>query len=153
MPLVYGVCLKYLKDEEQAKDAVMQIFEELVVKAARHEVKQFRGWLYVLARNHCLMQLRKTGRTTVVNIDEVMENSLVLHPEKDEGYEDNIKALERCMQQLSDAQRQSISLFYYDEKCYKEIAGQTGYSLNEVKSYIQNGKRNLKNCLDKNSGR
>src|SRR5665213_795062 len=49
MPLVYGVCLKYLQDEEKAKDAVMGIFEELVDKVRQHEIKQFRSWLYVLS--------------------------------------------------------------------------------------------------------
>ncbi|PTQ95665.1 RNA polymerase sigma-70 factor (ECF subfamily) [Mucilaginibacter yixingensis] len=149
MGLVYGVCLKYLKDEELCKDAVMQIFEELVNKAARHEVKQFRSWLYVLTRNFCLMELRKTKKAEMVNLDDVMENALVLHHE-DGDSEATMKALERCMQKLPAAQKQSISLFYYEERCYKEVAEQTGYSMNEVKSYIQNGKRNLKICLEKN---
>jgi RNA polymerase sigma-70 factor (ECF subfamily) len=152
MGLVYGVCLKYLKDEEQSKDAVMQIFEELVDKAARHEVKQFRGWLYVLTRNHCLMQLRAAKKLDVISMDDVMENTLVLHPD-DEHKEETMNALERCMEKLPAAQKQSVNLFYYKEQCYKEIADQTGYTLNEVKSYIQNGKRNLKICLEKNSGR
>ena len=71
--LVYGVCLKYLKDEEQAKDAVMGIFEELVTKAKQHEVKQFRGWVYVLARNYCLMELRTGKKMEIVALDDVME--------------------------------------------------------------------------------
>lgn len=147
MPLVYGVCLKYLHDEELSKDAVMQIFEELVVKAAQRDVKHFRPWLYVLSRNYCLMQLRVTKRMETLNIDEVMEFPFVLHP--DNSSEEQIKELEACMQKLSPAQQQSIQLFYIREKCYKEVAQLTGYSLNEVKSYIQNGKRNLKICLDK----
>lgn len=148
MGLVYSVCLKYLKDEELCKDAVMQIFEELVDKAARHDVKQFRSWLYVLTRNHCLMQLRKTKRTEIVNLDEVVENTFFLHPD-DTDNEATLKALERCMQKLPQAQQQSVNLFFYEEMCYKDIATQTGYTLNEVKSYIQNGKRNLKICMDK----
>jgi len=152
MPLVYGVCLKYLKDEELCKDAVMQIFEELIDKAAKHEVKQFRGWLYVLTRNYCLMQLRSAKKMDVISMDDVMENSIVLHP-NNEDKEETIGALERCMEKLPSAQRQSVDLFYYGEKCYKEIADETGFTLNEVKSYIQNGKRNLKICLEKNGGR
>jgi len=152
MPLVYGVCLKYLKDEELSKDAVMQIFEELIDKVARHDIKQFRSWLYVLTRNHCLMQLRAAKKMTVISMDDVMENTLVLHPD-DVDTEDDIKALERCMQKLPVAQKQSVNLFYYNDKCYKEIAEETGYTLNEVKSYIQNGKRNLKICLEKHSER
>ena len=149
MPMVYGVCLKYLKDEEQAKDAVMGIFEELINKAKQHDIKQFRGWLYVLSRNYCLMQLRQGKKIETVNLDDFMEFTPVLHPD-DNNREEAMKALERCMDKLSPAQKQSIGLFYLNEKCYKEIVEVTGFSLNEVKSYIQNGKRNLKICLEKN---
>jgi RNA polymerase sigma factor (sigma-70 family) len=149
MPLVYGVCLKYLQDEEKSKDAVMQIFEELIVKATRHEVKQFRGWLYVLSRNFCLMQLRANQKMPTLSMDEVMEFPFVLHPDDDRN-EASLQQLEKCMQKLTPAQQQSIDLFYIQEKCYKEVADATGYTLNEVKSYIQNGKRNLKICLENN---
>jgi RNA polymerase sigma factor (sigma-70 family) len=148
MPLVYGVCLKYLKDEEQAKDAVMGIFEELIIKAKQFDIKQFRSWLYVLSRNYCLMQLRSGKKMEMVNLDDVMEFSPFLHPD-DNNREAAMVALERCMDKLNAAQKQSINLFYLNEKCYKEIVELTGFSLNEVKSYIQNGKRNLKICLEK----
>jgi RNA polymerase sigma factor (sigma-70 family) len=150
MPLTYGVCLKYLKDEEQAKDAVMGIFEELIIKAKTHEVKQFRGWLYVLARNYCLMQLRAGKKMEVVALDDVMEFTPFLHHE-DDNKEVALTALERCMEKLPVKQKQSVELFYLQEKCYKEIADATGYALNDVKSYIQNGKRNLKICIEKSS--
>lgn len=150
MVLLYGVCLKYLGDEEQAKDAVMGIFEELVVKIKQHEIKQFRGWLYVLARNYCLMQLRAGKKMEVINLDDVMENDQFLHP--DEKYnEDRMNILARCMEKLPLKQKQSVELFYLQEKCYKDIAKATGFSMNDVKSYIQNGKRNLKICIEKNS--
>jgi RNA polymerase sigma factor (sigma-70 family) len=148
MPLVYGVCLKYLQDEEQSKDAVMQIFEDLIVKARQHEIKQFRGWLYVLARNHCLMQLRNNKKMPLINLEEVMEFNPFVHLDS-ESNEGHMQVLKYCLQKLNQAQQQSIQLFYYQEKCYKEIADATGYSLNEVKSYIQNGKRNLKLCIEK----
>ena len=150
MPLIYGVCLKYLKDEELAKDAVMGIFEELVSKAKQHDIKQFRSWLYVLSRNHCLMQLRSGKKMEMVNLDDFMEFTPVLHPDT-ENREAALKALELCMEKLPVNQKQSINLFYFNEKCYKEIADATGFSLNDVKSYIQNEKRNLKICLEKNS--
>ena len=150
MPLVYGVCLKYLKDEELAKDAVMGIFEELISKAKQHDIKQFRSWLYVVSRNYCLMQLRAGKKMETVNLDDFMEFSPVLHPD-DNNREAAMMALERCMDKLPKAQKQSIDLFYLKEQCYKEIAETTGFSLNEVKSYIQNGKRNLKICLEKDS--
>ncbi len=150
MSLLYGVCLKYLADDELAKDAVMGIFEELVLKVKQHEIKQFRGWLYVLARNYCLMQLRNGKKIDVINLDDVMENTQFLHP--DEKYnEDYMKILERCMEKLPLKQKQSVELFYLQEKCYKDVSDETGFSLNDVKSYIQNGKRNLKICIEKNS--
>lgn len=150
VPLVYGVCLKYLKDEEQAKDAVMGIFEELIVKVRTHDIKQFKSWLYVLSRNYCLMQMRLGKKMEVVNLDEVMEFTPFLHPDED-NREEAMKALENCLDKLSAGQKQSVDLFYLKEKCYKEITELTGFTLNEVKSFIQNGKRNLKICLEKNS--
>ncbi len=152
MPMVFGVCLKYLQDEEQSKDAVMQIFEELVIKVTRHDVKQFKSWLYVLSRNFCLTQLRANKKTQTINIDEFMEFPFVLHHEEVSN-EQNLTALEKCMQTLSSEQQRSVELFYIREKCYKEVAELTGFSLNEVKSYIQNGKRNLKICLEKQGER
>jgi len=150
MPLIFGVCLKYLKDEEAAKDAVMGIFEELIIKVKQHEIKQFRSWVYVLSRNHCLMQLRSGKKMEEVSLDEVMEFTPFLHPDENCDRENALKTLERCLQKLAENQRQSVQLFYLEEKCYKEVAELTGYSLNDVKSYIQNGKRNLKICLEKN---
>jgi RNA polymerase sigma-70 factor (ECF subfamily) len=150
MPLIYGVCLKYLKDEEAAKDAVMGIFEELIIKAKQHNIRQFRSWVYVLSRNYCLMQLRSGKKVEEISLDEVMEFTTFLHPEENDNKEGALNALQRCMQKLTDGQRQSVSLFYLEEKCYKEVADITGYSMNDVKSYIQNGKRNLKICLEKN---
>lgn len=151
MHLVYGVCLKYLGDEEQSKDAVMQIFEELVQKVNRHTITQFKGWLYVLSRNFCLMQLRTGKKLIIESMPDFMEFADDAHHDNDN--EENFTALERCREKLPAAQKMSIQLFYIEEKCYQEISNDTGYSMNEVKSYIQNGKRNLKICLEKNSER
>ncbi|MFB9842017.1 RNA polymerase sigma factor [Mucilaginibacter ginsenosidivorans] len=150
MPLLYGVCLKYLKDEEAAKDAVMGIFEELIIKVKQHDIKQFRSWVYVLGRNYCLMQLRSGKKMEEVSLDEVMEFTPFLHPEENNNKEEILNALERCMKKLTEGQRHSVQLFYLEEKSYKEVVEATGYSMNDVKSYIQNGKRNLKICLEKN---
>ena len=151
MPLVYGVCLKYLQDEELAKDAVMGIFEELISKAKQHDIKQFRGWLYAVSRNYCLMQLRSGKKMEVISLDVLVESSPFLH-HTDDNREAVMNTLEKCMEKLTKNQRQSIDLFYLKEKCYKEIADVMGFSLNEVKSYIQNGKRNLKICMEKSDG-
>ncbi|HKG06029.1 MAG TPA: sigma-70 family RNA polymerase sigma factor [Pedobacter sp.] len=153
MHLVFGVCMNYLKDEEQSKDAVMQIFEELVVKLKIHEVQNFKSWLHVLSRNHCLMALRKTGKHTIVSLeDSFVENTDFVHLDVDDTKETKLSAMEKCMETLPEEQRVSVDLFYLQEKCYKEVAEITGYDMLKVKSYIQNGKRNLKICIERNSG-
>lgn len=153
MHLVFGVCLNYLKDEEQSKDAVMQIFEELVVKLRIHEVQNFKSWLHVLTRNHCLMALRKSSKNNMVSIDDTfVENTEFVHLDVDDTKEQKLTVMEKCMETLPEEQRKSVDLFYLQEKCYKEVADITGYDMLKVKSYIQNGKRNLKICIEKNSG-
>ncbi|WP_240186969.1 RNA polymerase sigma factor [Pedobacter nanyangensis] len=153
MHLVYGVCFNYFKDEEQSKDAVMQIFEELVSKLRIHQVQNFKSWLHVLTRNHCLMALRKSSRNPTVTMeDNFVENSDFVHLDIDDTKETQLTIMEKCMETLSEEQRRSVDLFYLQEKCYKEVADITGYDMLKVKSYIQNGKRNLKICIEKNSG-
>lgn len=149
--LVYGVCLKYLKDRDEAKDAVMQLFEKLIATLLSHEVENFRSWLYVTARNHCLMQLRaRKSKYQVEFSSQLMENQFLLHLEEEPEMEQNLSKLEKCIAKLANDQQQCVRLFYLQEKCYKEITGLTGFDLNKVKSYIQNGKRNLKICMEQN---
>ncbi|CAM4259690.1 RNA polymerase sigma-70 factor, ECF subfamily [Pedobacter westerhofensis] len=152
MHLVYGVCLSYFKDEEASKDAVMQIFEELVLKLRLHEVQNFKSWLHVLTRNHCLMALRKMSKHDTVSIDDVfVENADFVHLDIEDTKETQLSIMEKCMDTLPVEQKISVDLFYLQEKCYKEVAEITGYEMLKVKSYIQNGKRNLKICIEKNS--
>ena len=153
MHLVYGVCLKYLKDEDQSKDAVMQIFEQLISKLKIHEVSNFKSWLYTLARNYCLMEIRTSSKHSIVSIEEnFMEKDAFTHLDIDDTRERKLSVMEQCIEKLPAEQKDTISLFYLEQKCYKEVADITGYDLNKVKSYIQNGKRNLKICIEKNSG-
>lgn len=153
MHLVFGVCLNYFKEEEPSKDAVMQIFEELIVKLRVHDVQNFKSWLHVLTRNHCLMAMRKSAKNTTVPIDDsFVENNNFVHLDIDDAKESRLVVMEKCMETLPEEQRLSVDLFYLQEKCYKEVAELTGYDMLKVKSYIQNGKRNLKNCIEKNSG-
>ncbi|MDO8994777.1 RNA polymerase sigma factor [Daejeonella sp.] len=152
MPLVFGLCLKYFRDEEQSKDAVMQIFEELVKKLRVHEITNFKAWLYTLSRNHCLMVLRSSSKHEMLSIDEnFMENEAFVHLNLEDDTEEKLSIMAKCIEDLPSEQKVSINLFYMEQKCYKEVADQTGFELNKVKSYIQNGKRNLKICIEKNS--
>ncbi|WP_235891116.1 RNA polymerase sigma factor [Sphingobacterium lumbrici] len=149
--MVYYVCLRYFKESEQSKDAVMQIFEELITKVNKQEIREFAKWLYVVSKNHCLMTLRSTKDNYELPVDNFMEFSTFLHQE--ENYvdqEERLSQLERCIDKLPEKQRISVDLFFINEKSYKEVVEITGYSMNDVKSYIQNGKRNLKNCMERN---
>ncbi len=149
MTMVYGVCMKYLKDREESRDAVMQIFEKLVTTLREHEVTHFKSWLYVTARNYSLMALRgRKGRNFEDISPFLMENEAGSHLEEEPQMESNLSKLEDCIGQLALEQKQCVSLFYLEQKCYKEIVQLTGYDDNKVKSYIQNGKRNLKLCME-----
>ena len=149
--LVYGVCMKYLKDAEAAKDAVMNIYQELLTKLQTHAVDNFKSWLYVVAKNHCLMQLRKEKKMVTVEFTStVMQSENFEHLDSVLEKENELKKLEYCIEHLPNEQKQSIHLFYLQNKCYNEIAEQTGYEWNKVRSLIQNGRRNLKICMEKN---
>jgi RNA polymerase sigma-70 factor (ECF subfamily) len=149
--LVYGVCLKYLKDRELSRDAVMQVFEKLISTLKNHEVDNFKGWLYVTARNHCLMELRsKKGKFKEEISPNVVEYEFLLHQEVDDSLEEDLEKMEDCINKLVDGQQQCVKLFFLEEKCYKDIVTATGFDLNQVKSFIQNGKRNLKICMEGN---
>jgi RNA polymerase sigma-70 factor (ECF subfamily) len=153
MHLVYGVALKYFQDREEAKDAVMQIFEKLISDLPGHEVRNFKSWLYVLTKNYCLMQIRSKksteGRMEGYKIEQqFMESEPELHPlDKEEASVE--EALKKCIEQLKAEQKQCIQLFYYQKLCYQEIADKLKMNEKKVKSYLQNGKRNLKICLEK----
>ena len=147
--LVYGVCLKYLKHREESQDALMQIFEKLVEKTCDQEVKNFKSWLYVVARNHCLTVLKK--RQSIEKVEnEFMENTLGSGPIGEESEGGQAFELATALSTLPDHQARCVKLFYYENMSYLEIVSETGYELKKVKSYIQNGKRNLKNYLSKN---
>lgn len=149
--LTFGVCLKYLKDREESRDAVMQIFEKLIVSLKTHEINVFKAWLYVTARNHCLMQLRaRKGKNFEELSPFLVETSSNGHQDHGAEMENNLSRLERCMDSLGAEQKQCVRLFYLQQKCYKEITEATGYDLKKVKSHIQNGKRNLKICMERN---
>lgn len=155
MHLVYGVCLKYLKDRDASQDAVMQIFEKLILELPKREIENFKPWLHVITKNYCLMQLRTqksqlAHREKIVeSADIFMESSYEMHHNNETVLEQDITALKKCIDELKDEQKECIKLFYLEECCYQEIADQTNFEIKKVKSFIQNGKRNLKICMDK----
>ena len=148
LDLLFGVCLKYLGDRELSKDAVMEIFEELTTKLIRHDVGNFKGWLYTLAKNHCLMQLRASSRIKVRPFDpDLVQTTGELHPDDIVEKEARLDRLSDCIDTLSSDQKTVVSLFYLESKCYKEIETATGYDWNKVRSLIQNGRLNLRICM------
>lgn len=154
MELVYGVCLKYYKEPETAKDSVMLIFEELVTKLKKHEVDNFKGWLHQLAKNHCLMQLRTPKNMKTVEFKtELVQSEENVHLNGVLEKEESFKKLEFCLGTLSGEQQETVRLFYLDGKCYNEIVEITGMEWNQVRSLIQNGRRNLKICMEKSEHR
>jgi RNA polymerase sigma-70 factor (ECF subfamily) len=153
--LVYGVCLKYLKDREEAKDGVMQIFEKLIIEIPKHNIETFHSWLHVVTKNYCLMLLR-SGKSEKEKFSEwindpsvFMETVTDLHPLDDEEYSNAVDSdLEDCIKRLKEEQRLCIRQFYFENRCYNEISGNLGLDEKKVKSHLQNGKRNLKICLE-----
>ncbi len=149
MELVYGVCLKYLKEPDDAKDCVINIFEELVTKVKKYDIDNFKGWLYQLAKNHCLMKIRSDKRNPVHVDADVMHLSENIHLDNVMEKEQHLNNMELCIEQLPYEQKKSIQLFYLEEKCYKDISEITSTDINKVRSFIQNGRRNLKLCMEK----
>lgn len=146
--LLYGVCMKYLKNEEEAKDAVQQVFEKAIKELDKYKVEYFKSWIYMVAKNHCLMKLRDKGKLP----KEITERMMATPAEESDRTEllqkdELLEKLTGSLQELAPEQRICIEQFYLQKKSYLDIAEATGFSMMQVKSYIQNGKRNLKMLL------
>ena len=154
--VVYGTCLFYLQDKDEAQDATMQLFEKLLLDINNREIDNFKGWLSFVIRNHCISIIRK-NKSQNKNIksyyefeyeDANYETEEKINAVSDDVMLENMKL---CLPKLKESQRVCVELFYLNNKSYQDIANQTGFTLNEIKSYIQNGKRNLKLLLDASS--
>jgi len=149
--LLFGVCMKYLKNEEEAKDSVQQVFLKALTELHKYPVQYFKSWLYMVAKNYCLMKIRERHGKTITDIDrqQIADDShpaaIHKHLEKDR----QLELMSQSLSELNNEQKQCVTLFYLEKKSYQEIASATGYSVMQVKSYIQNGKRNLKLSMEK----
>lgn len=148
--LLLGVSMKYLKNEEEAKDSVQQIFLKVIQELQKYKVVYFKSWLYMVAKNHCLMKLReRTGKITAP-----INDKLTAQPEEETDRQKivhndhTLDLMETALKELNPEQQQCVTLFYLQKKSYQEISQSTGYNLLQVKSYIQNGKRNLKILIE-----
>ena len=143
--LLLGVCMKYLKNEEDAKDSVQQVFLKVINDLPKYKVEFFKSWLYMVAKNHCLMKLRDKGKYTAEINDQLLAT-----PAEADGVkyaaekEISLSNMEQALDQLNSEQKVCVTLFYLQKQSYQQIAGSTGYSIMQVKSHIQNGKRNLR---------
>ena len=146
---LYGVCLNYLKNQADAEDAVMDICSDLPQKFLAYDIQKFDGWLFLIARNHCLKLLKERAKLRIEWIDEINEDHFVENGQDDtlNIEELRLEVLSDAINQLKDHQKRCIILFYLEHKSYKEIEEMTSYSANEVKSHIQNGKKNLKKII------
>lgn len=149
--LLLGVCMKYLKNEEDARDSVQQIFLKSITELHKYKVDYFKSWIYMVAKNHCLMKLRdKQGKIPV----ELTENHIATPAENADRYtllnnEKTFELMNISLDELNEEQKQCVTLFYLEKRSYQEISEVTGFNMMQVKSYIQNGKRNLKIILEK----
>ncbi len=146
--LVFGSCLKYFKNRPDADDAVSEIFALIGEKLKTHEVSNFNSWLFTVTRNYCIEVLRKRNRQRdKISAAENMYSDTVFHPD-DVVDEELLKILEKCIEALPEKQRETVDLFYYKKVTYKNIAAKMNWSWDKVRSFMQNGRRNLKNCLE-----
>ncbi|HVX50241.1 MAG TPA: sigma-70 family RNA polymerase sigma factor [Chitinophagaceae bacterium] len=148
--LLLGVCMKYLKNEEEAKDTVQQIFLKVITELQKYRVDYFKSWLYMIARNQCLMRLRDKHAKTPAEITEKLgiqqeESHIAELTEKDKL----LSVMENALQELNEEQKTCVTLFYLQKKSYSAISEETGLTLLQVKSHIQNGKRNLRLLVEK----
>lgn len=146
--LLLGTCMKYLRNEEEAKDCVQQIFLKAITELPKYKVSFFKSWLYMIARNHCLMKLR--NKNIFIPVED---NTPIIQEEEDKterrNKEKTLSLIEATIDELNEEQKTCLVLFYLQKKSYTEIADSTPYSLTQVKSHIQNGKRNLKILVEK----
>ena len=149
--LLLGVCMKYLKNEDEAKDSVQQIFLKVIQELQKYKVEYFKSWVYMVAKNHCLMKLRDRQS----KIPTELTDKLMAAPEEETDWhalvhtDYTLELMEIALKELNPEQQQCVTLFYLQKKSYQEISDATGFSMLQVKSYIQNGKRNLKLLIEK----
>ena len=149
--LLLGVSMKYLKHEEEAKDSVQQIFLKVIQELHKYKVDYFKSWLYMVAKNHCLMRLREKQGKIPAELNERMQSKPGDETDMQalNENEETLDLMERSMKELNAEQQQCLTLFYLQKKSYQQVSDETGFSMPQVKSYIQNGKRNLRLLVEK----
>jgi RNA polymerase sigma factor (sigma-70 family) len=146
--LITAVAYNYMQNNVDTEDAVMEVFEIILRDLQHHEVSNFKTWVYSVTKHLCLKKLKKNP-LEVTDVEQALRNMAAEENPQSEAVklEEQLEKLQEALLRLSEEQKKCIELFYFKEKSYKEVSDLTGYSVNEVKSYLQNGKRNLKGYL------
>jgi RNA polymerase sigma factor (sigma-70 family) len=147
--LLFGVCMKYLKNEEDAKDSVQQVFLKALDELRKYRVEYFKSWIYMVAKNHCLMKIRDRKGTALLNEDSLVQEADFPGPGDHLAKDRVLESLTESLRELNPEQKQCVTLFYLDKRSYQDIVDSTGFTLMQVKSHIQNGKRNLRIALER----
>jgi len=155
--MVMGLCMKYLQNVPDSEDAVMEIFEVLLKRLPNHDVDNFKSWLYKVSSNYCLDVLRKKKRISekendfqLMQFNERDRHLGEMMSEEIDLQEALLETMESCIEQLSLEQRKCVQMFYLDKKSYEEVSQSMNISWSQTRSFIQNGRRNLKKCMEKN---
>ena len=149
--MIFGLCLKHLKNVQESEDASYELFELMISKLKTQQIMIFKPWLYRTSTNFCIDKLRKSKTNIIISLDdrfETVRDSLDISADFSER-EALLARIDHCLKQLNDDQKVCIDLFYFQEKSYQDIAQQLNISWSTTRSYIQNGKRNLKICMEK----
>lgn len=148
--MLFGVCMKYFRNEEEAKDGVQQIFLKVIQELGKYKIEFFKSWVYMVAKNHCLMKLRNKHNFVAIEPGSEVLSEPGSEPDKGAmaAHEKTLDLLETGLQELNEEQKRCVTMFYLERKSYKQISDTTGYTMMQVKSYIQNGKRNLRNLVE-----
>ncbi|HEY6503320.1 MAG TPA: sigma-70 family RNA polymerase sigma factor [Chitinophagaceae bacterium] len=149
--LLLGVCMKYLKNEDDAKDSVQQIFLKVIQELHKYKVEYFKSWVYMVAKNHCLMKLRDRNGKSATVINEKLMSAPEEETDRQALLQNDLalEVMEEALKELNPEQQQCVTLFYLQKKSYQEINETTGFTMLQVKSYIQNGKRNLRILIER----
>jgi RNA polymerase sigma factor, sigma-70 family len=149
MTLVYGSCLKYFKNVHEAEDAVMDVYERLVSKVLTSDIRYFKSWLYMVTRNHCLEKLRKEStHAAKISEAELMHYQDQFHPDNVDKEKEAV-FVTQCIENLNENQKECINLFYFKKMSYLDISQKIDISVGSVRSRIQNGRRNIKICMER----
>jgi RNA polymerase sigma-70 factor (ECF subfamily) len=155
MNLVYRI----LRDATEAEDLAQNVFLQVYKSAHRYEVTaKFSTWLFTIARNLCLNEIRRRSRHPADSIEAThgegedqparqFEDHKIFQPTQNVLHQELEQKIDQALAELPETQRTAILLCRRDEMSYEEIAEVIGCSLSATKSLIHRGRETLKQQL------